>query len=92
MKNAFFWDVAPCGSCKNGRFGRTCRLYLQRRIIYRLTLFLARVYYSTLKMEATRSSETSVFTRPTRRHIQEDGLLRYSAVYMTSLCFEDIKV
>jgi hypothetical protein len=23
MKNAAFWDVAPCGSCKNRRFGGT---------------------------------------------------------------------
>jgi hypothetical protein len=23
MKNAVFWDVPPCGSCKNRRFGRT---------------------------------------------------------------------
>jgi hypothetical protein len=23
MKNAFFWDVTPCGSCKNRRFGVT---------------------------------------------------------------------
>jgi hypothetical protein len=21
MKNGVFWDVAPCGSCKNRRFG-----------------------------------------------------------------------
>jgi hypothetical protein len=25
-------------------------------------------------MEAKRSSETSVYTKPTRRHIQEDGI------------------
>jgi hypothetical protein len=25
------WDVAPCGSCKNRRFGRTCRHHLQGR-------------------------------------------------------------
>jgi hypothetical protein len=25
-KNAVFWDVAPCASCKNRRFGRTYRL------------------------------------------------------------------
>jgi hypothetical protein len=31
---------------------------------------------STLKMEAIRSSETSVLTRATRRHIIEDGILR----------------
>jgi hypothetical protein len=29
----------------------------------------------TLKMEATRSSETSVCNKPTRRHISEDGIL-----------------
>jgi predicted DNA-binding ribbon-helix-helix protein len=29
MENAFFWDVTPCGSCKNQRFGRMCRLYGQ---------------------------------------------------------------
>jgi hypothetical protein len=23
MKNGAFWDVAPCGSCKNRRFGGT---------------------------------------------------------------------
>jgi hypothetical protein len=31
--------------------------------------------FSTLKVEATRSSETSVHTRSTRRHIPEDGIL-----------------
>jgi hypothetical protein len=29
MKNAVFWDVTPCGSCKNGRFGGTLRLHHQ---------------------------------------------------------------
>jgi hypothetical protein len=31
MKNATFWDVAPCGSSNNRRFGGTCRLFLQNR-------------------------------------------------------------
>jgi hypothetical protein len=31
--------------------------------------------FSTLKMEAIRSAETSVHTRSTRRHIPEDGIL-----------------
>jgi hypothetical protein len=26
MKNVVFWDVTPCGSCKNRRFGGTWRL------------------------------------------------------------------
>jgi hypothetical protein len=29
MKNRVFWDVPPCGSCKNRRFGGTWRLFLQ---------------------------------------------------------------
>jgi hypothetical protein len=32
MKNAYFWNVTKCGSCKNQRFGVVLRL---------LTLFLA---------------------------------------------------
>jgi hypothetical protein len=31
--------------------------------------------FSTLKMEAIRSSETSIHTRTTRRHIPENGIL-----------------
>jgi hypothetical protein len=31
MKNAIFWDVAPCRSCVNRRFGGTHRLQLQGR-------------------------------------------------------------
>jgi hypothetical protein len=42
---------------------------------YRLTLLLDRVISSTLKTEATSSSETSVYNKPTRRHFQEDGIL-----------------
>jgi hypothetical protein len=46
-----------------------------RFIIHGLTLSLARVISTTLKMEATCSSETSVYSKPTRRHIPEDGQL-----------------
>jgi hypothetical protein len=31
MKNDIFWDVTPCGSCKNRRFGGTYRIHLQGR-------------------------------------------------------------
>jgi hypothetical protein len=34
---------------------------------------------STVMMETTRSSETSVLTRVTRRHIPEDGTLQYTS-------------
>jgi hypothetical protein len=33
MKNACFWDVAPCRSCVNRRFGGAYRLHLQGRKI-----------------------------------------------------------
>jgi hypothetical protein len=29
MKSAVVWDVTPCGSCKNRRFGGTYRLHHQ---------------------------------------------------------------
>jgi hypothetical protein len=29
MKNGVFWDVTPCGSCRNRRFGGTYRLLHQ---------------------------------------------------------------
>jgi hypothetical protein len=40
--------------------------------------------FSTLKMEAIRSFETSVHTRSTRRHVPEDGILQ-------SHCRENLK-
>jgi hypothetical protein len=40
------------------------------------TLFLARVIYSALKMEATRSSETSVHIKPARLNIPQGEILR----------------
>jgi hypothetical protein len=80
-KNSVSWDVAPCGFIINRRFGGTCRLHIQDRrntasVSNRLTLFLSRVILSTLKMEATCSSETSVYNKPIRRHNPEDGILQ----------------
>jgi hypothetical protein len=31
LKNAVFWDVAPCASCKKRRFGEMCHLHFQGR-------------------------------------------------------------
>jgi hypothetical protein len=58
-KNTVFWDVTPCRSCVNRRFGGTYRLHLQGRKI--------REQGTSVKMEAISSSETSVHTRSTRR-------------------------
>jgi hypothetical protein len=80
MKNVVFWDVAPCKSCVNRRFGGTYRLNLQgRKIRERGGSLQPPVHagssladFSILKIEAIRSPETSVHTRSTRRHIPED--------------------
>jgi hypothetical protein len=65
------WDVVLCGSYVSPRFGGTYRLHLQPPAHAGSSL----ADFSTLKMEAIRSSETSVHTRSTRRHIPEDGIL-----------------
>jgi hypothetical protein len=61
MKNAVFWGMALCGSCKNRRFGGSCRLRLQGRNDPQFAnTFIC--------------SETSVLIRPTRCHIAEGGI------------------
>jgi hypothetical protein len=62
MKNGVFWDVTPCDSCKNQRFGGTQRLLHQ---VDNQLLVMANVVPSspiiiTLMMETLSSSETSV--------------------------------
>jgi hypothetical protein len=89
MKKAVFWDVARCRNGVNRRFGGTYRLHLQGRKenirksareasvrdVKGFTCGLSYIFLSTLKMEAIRSSETSVNTTSTRCHIPEDCFL-----------------
>jgi hypothetical protein len=79
MKRSVFWDITPCSSLKgNRRFGRTCRLYLWGRKIKTLLaavfiLISCLVCSSTLKMEMTYYSETSVdLQQIIRRYMLED--------------------
>jgi hypothetical protein len=69
LKNAVFWDVAPCSLCVNRCFGGT---WLQPPAHVGSSL----VDSPTLNMEAIRSSETSVHTRSTGTHIPQDGILK----------------
>jgi hypothetical protein len=71
MKNAVFWDVAPCKSSVNRRFGGMYRLHLQGRKIRKRGIGVR----GWLQTAAIRSSKTSVYTRYTRRHIPEDGIV-----------------
>jgi hypothetical protein len=90
MKSDIVWDITSCSPLKvNRRFGGTYRLYLQgrdinqarnqrsRSVFHLLSRwFLSQLIFSTLKMEAMCSSETSVDTqRTTRRYIPEDCTL-----------------
>jgi hypothetical protein len=68
MKNAIFWDVTQCSSCKNRRFEllrSVSRMLVTANVPSSLILV-------TLMMEAIRSSETSVLTRATD---PRDGIL-----------------
>jgi hypothetical protein len=93
MKNAVFWYVLPCSYCVNRRFrGMYCLPFCPYISgCFRLALSLqppahalsSLADFSILKMEAIRSSETSVHTRTTRRHIPENGILLHYVKFVT---------
>jgi hypothetical protein len=74
MKNAVFWDMTPCRSCKNQYFGGTYQLLVSAIVPSSLIL-------STLMIEAIYFSEISVLTTATRRHIPEGSIL-YNQYYI----------
>jgi hypothetical protein len=67
MKNAVFWVVTPCGSCKNVRCVR--RLLVAACVVPSSPIFV------TLMMEKPGSSDTPVLTRAIWRNNPEDTIL-----------------
>jgi hypothetical protein len=92
MKSSVFWDITLCSSLKVNRpFGATCCLDLKDRrasqaefcLSPAFTLVSCLAYSSTLKMEASFSSETSVdFQRIARRYIPGDRTLHSYTWFM----------
>jgi hypothetical protein len=64
--------ISPCQSFLSvSSVPPNCR----QSVSYCLIFYLSLVMSSLLNMEATRSCETSVYNKPTRRHVPEDGIL-----------------
>jgi hypothetical protein len=81
--NAVFWDVTPCGSCNNRRFGGSYRVHHQAlrsvlRLLVTANIVPSSPILGTLMMEAIRFSETSVLRRAARRNTSEDSILHNS--------------
>jgi hypothetical protein len=97
MKIAVFWDIMPCGSCKNRRFRETYRLNHQSTRIDKLGMLAVTSNQSTLQrnfnvvpsspifvtpmVEVIRSSKKSVLTGATWHSIPEDGNLHIFVIH-----------
>jgi hypothetical protein len=61
-----------------------CSSNYSQPVSNRLSVFFSRVLSSTLKIEAARSSETSVYNKPTRQQIPENDILHCPCVILSS--------
>jgi hypothetical protein len=67
MKNVIFWDVGSCGPCRKEVSRNVMPPIIRVKGINLLGKTLA--VTSTLMFEAISSSEKTVFSRATRRHM-----------------------
>jgi hypothetical protein len=92
MKNVVFWDVAPCGSCKDRRFGGRYRLHLQGgKNQLNANVVPSSLTFPTLKMEVTRSSKSSFLTGLTWCHIPQEGILYFQLNNILSIFSSSLK-
>jgi hypothetical protein len=107
MTSSIFWDITPC-SPKNvtGRYGGTCCIHLQGERISRarnqckallatcFTLVSCMAYSSTLKLEATGTSEISGvdLQRTIWRYTPEDGTLHQMEHFLLFLSDSQLQV
>jgi hypothetical protein len=87
LKNGVFWDVTPCGSSKNRRFGGTCLVFLRsvRRLLVTASVVPSSPIVVNLMREALSSSKTSVLSRITRRNIPEKPFFIVTAAKTSNL-------
>jgi hypothetical protein len=98
MKNAVFWDVIPCGSCKDPSYGGTYRLH-HKGDMNRWTrknvgsssqpTHTAIITHDPSSPILLPSSETSVLTRATRLNIPEEST---SSVSLLRIYATDISI
>jgi hypothetical protein len=74
MKNAVFWDVTPCGSCKNRLWEDRITSIISDKNRQARGIAVKPISVNLI-MEAILSSKTSVLTTATWRNIPEDGIL-----------------
>jgi hypothetical protein len=88
MKNAVFWDVKTCGSCKNRRFGGTYGIHNQGDRIRELGTTLAVTSNRRTLRRTTITENHIVFLGSVRRLLVTANVVPSSAIFLTLMMEE----